>query len=258
MYNYFWGRSELVILIGLQTWMNTRIAEIQSILAKIANPPTSGFGVNEAYLRALQIAGGISASDTPSSMGKVEQHLPPAVADLFKEVQMIEAMYEELSGIRSIMKGGGEPGVRAMAHADMLAKMGSSRVKKKAAILEDSVEKVATIILKCLRKFDDTHYKTDKDLSFIAKQLTETAMVKVDSHSSSPIFVQEQKDTAFMLFKTGAIDEEDLIDAVRFQNSGYIKEKLKKRIIAKAAKEAAEAKAEADKNKPVPAIPTKG
>jgi hypothetical protein len=258
MYNYFWGRSELVMLIRLQDWMNTRIAEIKEILSKLAHPPISGFGTTEPFLKALQLANGIGSSDNPSTMGKVEMHYPPAVADLFKEVQMIEAMYEELSGIRSIMKGGGEPGVRAMAHADMLAKMGSSRVKKKAAILEDSVEKVASIILKCLRKFDDTHYKTDSGLAFIAKQLTSSAMVKVDSHSSSPIFVQEQKDTAFMLFKTGAIDEEDLIDAVRFQNSGYIKEKLKKRIAAKAAQAKAEADAEAEKNKPTTPTPNKG
>lgn len=226
---YFWGRSELMYLIPLQEWINTRIPEIKMILAKLAKPPISAFGMQEAKLTALFMAGGIAASDNPASMGAIKEHFPQSAQELFKELQMIEAMFNEVSGIREIMKGGGESGVRAMGHADMLAKLGSTRAKKKAAILEDAVEKCATLLLKAIRKYDDTYFRTENGTKFIAQFLTDAAQVKVDSHSSSPIFVQELMDKASMLFQAGAIDKEDLIDAARYQNAEYLKGKLKKR-----------------------------
>lgn len=227
--DYFWGRSELMYLIPLQTWINVRIPEIKAILGKLADPPTAGWGVNELKLEALRYAGGVYGSSDPASMGKIEKYYPTGSAELFKEFHEIESMYNDVSGIREIMKGGGEPGVRAMGHADMLAKLGSTRAKKKAAILEDAAEQYATLILKCMRDYDPTYFKTEAGTSFIAKQLTVNAEVKVDAHSSSPIFISEHKDTAMTLFEAGAYDKEDLIDAMRIQNAGPLKAKIKER-----------------------------
>lgn len=254
--NYFWGRSELLYLLPLQQWVNTRIPEIKNILAKLANPPISGFGVGESKIEALLSAGGIAAFSEPSSVGKVEKHYPQKADNLFVELNAIERMFNDVSGIMEIMKGGGESGVRSGDHATLLSHIGSSRVKKRAAVLEDSVEKCATLVLKCMRRFDDTHYRSnpikegDKEgIPFLAINLTPHAAVKVDSHSSSPIFIEQQKDTAMMLFQAGAIDKEDLLDAVRYRNSARIKSKLKKREIAAAKAEAKEQEAENAKRK---------
>lgn len=238
LYNYFWGRSELMYLIPLQQWLNVRVPEIKAILAKLADPPMSVWGTTDSRVEALRFAGGLFTSSDPASMGKIEKFYPATSTELFKELAEIEHMFSEVSGVREIMKGGGEPGVRAMGHADMLAKLGSTRAKKKAAILEDAAEKYATLILKCLRDYDATYFKSSNGTSFIAKQLTVNAEVKVDSHSSSPIFIEEQKETAQILFQAGAYDKEDLVDAMRIQNSGVIKAKIK----AKEAKDAPLAK----------------
>lgn len=225
--DYFWGRSEMMYLIPLQEWVNIRIPQIKAILAKLADPPIAGWGMDEKKLEALRYAGGLYGSTDPASMGKIEKYYPTGSAELFRELMAIDQMYNDMSGIREIMKGGGEPGVRAMGHADMLAKLGSTRAKKKAAILEDAAEKYATLILKSIRDYDPTYLKTEKGTNFIAKQLTVNAEVKVDAHSSSPIFITEQKETAIELFKAGAYDKEDLVDAMRVQNAGVVKAKIK-------------------------------
>jgi hypothetical protein len=82
-----------------------------------------------------------------------------------------------------------------------------------------------------MRKYDPTHYELDepKGYKFTAKMLSSRSAVKVDSHSSSPIFIDQQMDKAEQAFKAGAIDKEDLIDMMRFQNSAYMKSKLHKR-----------------------------
>ena len=230
LYNYFWGRSELMYLIPLQEWINERIPQIKNILAKLAKPPISGMGVQETKMLAmLQVAGGLANFPEPASMTSIQEHYPQSATELFREFDKVEQMFDDMSGLRSILKGGGEPGVRAMGHADMLAKLGSSRAKKKAAILEDAAEKYATLILKSIRDYDPTHFITSKGTDFVVKQLTETAAVKVDAHSSSPIFIEEQKQTAEYLFSIGAYDKEDVVDAMRIQNAGEIKAKIKAR-----------------------------
>ena len=245
MANYFWGRSELMYLTPLQEWINVRIPEIKEILSKLASPPKALFGSTiETKLSALMHAAGVASFDEPGA--KVEEYYPKEVSDLFRELKVIEDFFNEISGIREIMKGGGESGVRAGAHADLLARLGSSRAKKKAFILEDAIEHCATLILAYLRKYDPTHYKVElgeKSISVVANHLTPTAAVKVDAHSSSPIFLEQQMDKAKMLFEAGAIDKEDLIDAVRYHNAAHIKKKLKEREAAAAAAAQAEAQA---------------
>lgn len=228
-YNYFWGRSELMYLIPLQEWMNERIPQIKSILAKLADPPIAAWGMTESRLNALRFAGGIYGSPDPAATGKIERDYPVGATELFREFHEVEGMYDDISGIRGVVKGASEPGVRAQGHADMLAKLGSTRIKKKAAILEDAAEKYATLILKCLRLYDSIYMKTEKGTSFVAKQLHESAEVKVDSHSSSPIALQEHRETSMMLFKEGIFDKEDIVDAMRIQNTGVIKSKIKRR-----------------------------
>jgi len=228
MNTYFWGRTELMFLIPLQEWVNVRIQEIRKVLAKIADPPMAGIGMSGVVEEKwLQLPGDRVATDVPA--GSITSFAPAPPTDLFKELQMIEQLFDEVSGIRELMQGKGAPGVRATSHADLLVRVGSSRVKKKAAILEDAVEKVGSLILAFMRKYDDTHYKTDDGLTFIAKELSSRSSVKVDSHSSSPIFIDQQLQKANDAFKAGAIDKEDLIDAFKFQNAAYMKVKLKKR-----------------------------
>lgn len=230
LYDYYWGASECQKLILLQQLRNTRMTEILDLLSKQVSPPTAlvGFtGILDEKNFALNRAGGLLATDMPNA--KVERLGPNMPSDLFEVIHEIDAMFSEVSGISNVLEGKGESGVRSAGHASQLARLGSSRAKKRALIVEDSLEKVATLYLKLMQQYDPTHFTDTEGQPFIAEQFTKDFVVKVDAHSNSPIFTEDLKTLAFNLFKAQAIDKESLIDLLEPPMKQLLKDKLKKR-----------------------------
>jgi hypothetical protein len=160
---------------------------------------------------------------------RVDRLSPQMPPDLFEVIHEVDAMFSEVSGISNVLSGRGESGVRSHGHASQLARLGSSRAKKRALIVEDSLEKVATLYLKLMQSYDDTHFTDENGLRFIPRQFTNDFVVKVDAHSNSPIFTEDLKQMAFNLFKVGAIDRESLLDLTEPPMKQLLKEKLAKR-----------------------------
>jgi hypothetical protein len=245
-YDYFWGQSEAQKLMLLQALRNNRMTEILDLLSKQVSPPTSltGFtGILDEKNFALNRAGGLLASDMPNS--KVERMGPEMPSNLWEVTHEIDAMFSEVSGISNVLSGRGESGVRSQGHASQLARLGSSRAKKRALIVEDSLEKVATLYLKLMQVYDPTHFKDSEGVPFIAEQFTNDFVVKVDAHSNSPIFTEDTKELAFSLFKAQAIDKESLLDMLEPPMKQLLKDKLKRRM----EKEASQPKPEPDAKK---------
>ena len=230
LYDYYWGASECQQLILLQQLRNTRMTEILDLLSKQVSPPTtfSGFsGITDEKYFAMQRAGSMIATDMPGA--KVDRLAPEMPPDLFEVIHDIDAMFAEVSGISNVLSGKGEAGVRSTGHASQLARLGSSRAKKRALIVEDSLEKVATLYLKLIQSYDPTHFNDTEDMPFIAEQFTKDYVVKVDAHSNSPIFTEDLKQLAFNLFKAKAIDAESLLDLTEPPMKQLLKDKLKQR-----------------------------
>jgi len=235
-YDYYWGQSEVQRLVFLQQLRNNRMTEILDLLSKQVNPPTAltGFtGILDEKNFALNRAGGLLASDMPNA--KAERLAPDMPSSLFEVIHEVDAMFSEASGISSVLQGKGESGVRSSGHASQLARLGSSRAKKRALIVEDSLEKVATLYLKLMQAYDKTHFKDDEGHQFIAEQFTKDYVVKVDAHSNSPIFTEDLRQLAFNLFKAKAIDTESLLDLLEPPMKQLLKDKLKKKEQAAAA-----------------------
>ena len=235
LYDYYWGGSEVQRLIYLQQLRNRRMTDILDLLSKQVSPPTAliGFtGILDEKNFALNRAGGLLSTDMPNA--KVEKMAPNMPPDLFTEIREIDAMFEEASGIGNVLSGKGEAGVRSAGHASQLARLGSSRTKKRALVIEDSLEKVATLYLKCMQQYDDTRFKDTQGHTFIAEQFTSNFTVKVDAHSNSPIFMEDNRQMAFNLFKAGVIDKESLIDLVEPPMKEELKSRLKKMEASKA------------------------
>ena len=234
-YDYYWGQSEVQRLIFLQQLRNNRMTEILDLLSKQVNPPTAltGFtGILDEKNFALNRAGGLLASDMPNA--KAERLAPDMPSSLFEVIHEVDAMFSEASGISSVLQGKGESGVRSSGHASQLARLGSSRAKKRALIVEDSLEKVATLYLKLMQAYDKTHFKDEDGHPFIPEQFTKDYVVKVDAHSNSPIFTEDLRQLAFNLFKAKAIDAESLLDLLEPPMKQLLKDKLKKREAAAA------------------------
>ena len=235
LYDYYWGASEVQRLVYLQQLRNRRMTEILDLLSKQVSPPTAliGFtGILDEKNFALNRAGGLLSTDMPNA--KVEKMAPNMPPDLFTEIREIDAMFEEASGIGNVLSGKGEAGVRSAGHASQLARLGSSRTKKRALVIEDSLEKVATLYLKAMQQYDDTRFKDTQGHTFIAEQFTSNFTVKVDAHSNSPIFMEDNRQMAFNLFKAGVIDKESLIDLVEPPMKEELKSRLKKMEASKA------------------------
>jgi hypothetical protein len=214
-YDYYYGQSETQRLVFLQEMRNKRTGQILELLDKQVNPPKAfiGFqGILDEKMFALNRANGMVASDMPNA--KVEEFTPNIPNDLFRELGEIDAMFAEASGITSVLSGRGETGVRSQGHASQLARLGSSRAKKRALTIEDSLEKIATLYLKMMMVYDDTRYRDEDGNEFIAAQFTDDFVVKVDAHSNSPIFMEDARDLAFSLFNAGAIGKASLLEMV--------------------------------------------
>jgi hypothetical protein len=240
-YDYFWGFSEVERLIPIQEILNTRWEELRHMMAKQARPPRAfiGFtGITDEIAGAFDTPDGQVSTDMPGA--KVDSMSPNIPDDLWKDLDRIDMMFEDTSGINNVMSGKGESGVRSSGHASQLARLGSSRVKKRAMIVEDSLEKLATMYLKIKQKYDTRRYRESGDdgTEFIANQFTTDFVVKVDGHSNSPIFVEDQTQLAFEALKVGAITKERLLELINLPMKPQLLNDLKTKIEpAAAAKE---------------------
>jgi hypothetical protein len=229
-FDYYWGQSEVARLNLLQAVRNNRMSEILDLLSKQVSPPKvfSGFmGITDEKAFAFDRPGSFVSSDMPNA--KVDSIAPEMPASLFEVIHEIDAMFAEASGISSVLSGRGEQGVRSAGHASQLARLGSSRAKKRALIVEDSLEKVATLYLKLMQAYDNTHFTDEEGNKFIAEQFTKDFVVKVDAHSNSPIFTEDMRQLAFNLYKAQAIDKESLLDLLEPPMKQLLIDKLKKR-----------------------------
>lgn len=227
--NYFWGISEVERLQPLQTARNRALAQIEHLNDLQAHPPStiSGFPSDLQELKyVLDSPLGILNQPDPAGIGgggpKAERVTVDLPTDLYERINRIDQMFEDMSGLPPITQGKNPPGVRAGGHVNELAKLGSSRARKRAMIVEDSLEALATVYLKLLMKYDDTTLEAPLDPKapdkqqekFVAKQFPDDFTVKVDAHSNSPIFVDDQTALAFQLFKVKAITRARLLEMV--------------------------------------------
>lgn len=226
--DYYWGLSEVQKLTLLQELRNKRFNQVQTLLELQVKPPfmLSGFSGNPDEKQfAMDQPGSWLSNDMPNA--KIDRLSPDLPDDLFREIQEIDAMFAEASGINAILTGQGEQGVRSQGHAAQLARLGSARAKKRALVVEDALSKVATQMMKLLGEHDPAHFETEQGLKFTIDQFTDDYTVKVDAHSNSPIFVEDMRQLAFELQKAGAIDKEMLVKLLDPPMQQQILRKLK-------------------------------
>lgn len=235
-YDYFYGYSEVERLIPLQIMRNERMNGIRHLMKLQERPPKTATGMTGAQdeiALTLDSPMGLVISDNPTA--KTDVHQPDIPEDLFREVREIDDMFGEVSGISNVNSGKGEMGVRSAGHAAQLSKLGASRAKDRAMVIESSLEKQATLYVKMMKRYDPSTFRADSvdgspGVEFLLAQFTDDFIAKVDAHSSSPIFTEETEQKAFELFKAKAIDREELIDLANMPKADLLKQKLKNKI----------------------------
>lgn len=228
---YFWGMSEVAGLANLQEWYNERIMQIRKLLNLQVNPPTdaSGFGATaDEKMYALFSEGGLFTDGGQGVQpGKLQRHPPTLPADLFTVLREIDQSFSDHSGLPNTVQGKGEVGVRSGKQTSELARLGSARIKKRALVIEDSLEKMATLYLKLKKKYDNTVYQDETGAAFIAEQFTGDFTVKVDGHSNSPIFIEDKKELAFSMLEAKMVTRERAVEMIDTVDKAVIKRELK-------------------------------
>jgi hypothetical protein len=206
--DYFWGRSEVEALMGLQKRREWLTGMLQNMLALACKPPKAitgdGWtGIQDEKFLALDEPNSYISNDNPGA--QVHSFQPAIPADLWKEFGYNDEQFLEALGLSNVLMGKGEHGVRSQSQTKSLATLGSSRSKKRALVIEDSLEKMATIYAKCMRVYDPKSYNDDNGVKFVFAQIEDDFVVKVDAHSNSPLFMEDQQSMAQTLLGAHAI-----------------------------------------------------
>lgn len=214
---YFWGQSFTAKLTPIQDWYTSRIIQMKELLDKQVNPPvayTTMNGLADDKYAALRIAGGYADL---GAGGSAKSMAPDVPSSLFQELGELNQWFAEMSGVNHLMQGQGEAGVRSQSQTNSLVRLSSARPRQAALVIEDALEQVAGLILRMKSIFSSKIFSTSESLSdgspltFSIGQFTKDFIVKVDSHSSSPIFVEDKKTDAQILFKAQCIDRIDFL-----------------------------------------------
>ena len=142
-------------------------------------------------------------------------------------------MFDEMSGLPPVNQGQGAKGVRSEGHAAMLSQLGSTRPKTRALIIENSLDTLATTLVRILRRFDKRPMREDRDqgaAEFFANQFPEDFVAKVDGHSSSPVFLENYEAKVFQLLQLGTIDREEALQLLDIPRKKQLINTLKTKI----------------------------
>ncbi len=236
--NYFFGYSEVQRLIGLQNLREHHLEQLTRLIDKNVTTDKAASGVWGAVEEkdyALRMLGALVSAQDPTA--KIQEFKPTIPPDIYKILAMIDDMFDETISLNNLSKGQGDTGVRSKGQTESLLRVGSSRPKKRALTIEDALERIATQYLKLDQQHDEEVLTLENPITipgivkpverFISSQFTNDYMVKVDAHSSSPIFVEDQKMEAKFLLEAGIIDGESYIDLTQPMNAQVLKEKYK-------------------------------
>ena len=234
--NWFWGRSELVDLIEPQALLSTWCDDTKRLMGlqidKILGF-TGDAGITDELYAQMRLSG---FTNLPQG-ADIKDITPKLPAELIPMLKFCIEMINTLGGFPEIMQGKGEPGVRAGSHADTLMKTASPSLRDRSLLVERQCAIAADLTLQMMEAKDDEHYwlKADKPLddvdntSFLLTDLPEDWRVVVDSHSSSPIFADENSQLIFQAFKGGVVTPEYVLETLPFPHKEMAKVQLREK-----------------------------
>lgn len=237
--NWIWGRSELIDLIEPQNLLATWCDDLRRLFGLQVDKILAFAGDNtitdEVYAQFR--TGGYTNLTPGSSVQDLTPKIPPEALPLLNfMIQIINT----LGSFPEIMQGKGEAGVRAGVHANTLLKTASPTLRKRALLVERQCEAAADLTLTIREAKDPNPLWVNADnmeaveqTKFLLTDLPDDWRVKVDSHSSSPIFSDENQQLIMGGLRMGYLDAEYAIDNLPYPNKEAAKVGYKKKSAAK-------------------------
>ena len=236
---WLWGRSELVDLIEPQLWLSSLAADARRLMGLQIDKFLGLIGeagmTDELYAAARN--NGYMNMPQGSSIEDLTPKFPP---EMLPMIEFVIKMINTLGSFPEIMQGKGEPGVRAGNHASTLLKTASPTLRDRSLAVEEQCEDCADKTAMLLEAKDENFYWTKADkiedtekTKFLLAQVPQDWCITVDSHSSSPIFMEENGQEIWMAAKSGFVDGEYVLDNRPFPNKESAKVALKAKAAAK-------------------------
>lgn len=238
--NWFWGRSELVDLIEPQGFLSTLTDDMKRLIG-LQVDKILGFsgetGVTDEIYAQFRQAGYINMGQG----GKIEDLTPKLPGELLPTIKFVIEIINSLPGFPPIMQGQGESGVRAGVHASTLLKTASPTLRDRALLVERQCAIAADLTLS-MKEAKEPDFKwtkgdtpqTVEESKFLLADLPDDWRVVVDSHSTSPIFADENEQRIIAGLKLGFLDGEYAIENMSYPNKTVAIARLKDKEAQKA------------------------
>lgn len=235
---YFFGRSDMAGLLKLQRLLQERLDDIRKLMSLQYDRllAFTGFsGMTDEMYDQFREAGFIT-NEMPGA--KVEDLTPKLPAEAFADVKEILAMMDDVSGFHNILSGQGETGVRSATHAQSLMRTASPRLRDQAMLIERQCSEMGNKAFSVLRAKEAHMHWIDDNASEAAQfkltDIPDDFRVVVDSHSSSPVYEEDQRQMVAFLLKAGIIDGESALDMLNVPMRDMLKARYQKMQAAKA------------------------
>lgn len=239
---YFWGRSEIVDVLMLQTALSETMDDFRRIIGAQYDGRYAfeGFDGDPAELYDDMRQNGYVNGRAGAKVNNLTPNLP---AGALEYIKLIRTMMEDVSGFGNILSGQGEAGVRAGNHAATLVKTASPRLRDRSLIVERNYATLGDTYLAYMEAKDGNQYHYDPEKpdesAYLLSQLPEDRRVMVDSHSTSPIYENDHNNLVSFGLKAGLIGGDDAIEMLNFPNRDELKRKYQENQKQKAEQMAA-------------------
>src|SRR5258708_5393994 len=213
MPNFYYGYSQVDGLALLQDWQSKRLIQMDELFEKILCPPKVGYGmgqIREAKVSALNRPR--SYTSVPNPNAKIEELRPELPEIAFTMLEAMDSMFLEAAEMQESQFGRSQPGLRSRDMQQSALRTGASPTKVKAMTVEKSLEQLATMLLRYKERYDPGLYPVYNNTGEFSRTLSRPpalpggVTMKVDGHSSSPLFMDDHARVAAALMRPGAMD----------------------------------------------------
>lgn len=229
-YGNIWGRSELEDLIAPQDQLSEWTHDVSKLFGLQIDKILGFVGMDSLNEEDYSKYRGAGYFAIPPG-GDIKDITPKFPPESLAMLQYMNKTIDAIGGFDNILSGSGEAGVRAGSHAETLLKTASPRLRDRSLIVERQCAMAADLRLSLMEAKDGRYYWTDgndiEGTRFLLNELPEERRVIVDSHSTSPIFVDNHQALVGFGIKAGFIDPHSAIDLLPLPNKDTLHTRLK-------------------------------
>ena len=174
------------------------------MFAKVLSRPKAVLGMgglDDEIKNALDSEGGVAFLGQPGAqVQEMAAELPPEALQILANIQ---EMFYEFSSMRATLFGRQEKGTRTEGMLAGLLRVSAAATRKTALVVERDIEQVASLLYLYKREFEDDELNAPDGNTFYLSEFPEDARIRVDGHSSSALFVQDNMVMAEALGRLG-------------------------------------------------------